>query len=257
MFRSLRNLFSPSKAKPGSAIKLAESHGGKGYGTLGGLIEWNGDTCALTCAHVLERGQVGDIVRLYDRHGKLESKTLGTIVRLPKRSHENSDAALVRVRHDTPVTRGFPTHIGPINPDPIRVGELNVSSRTSDAIEVVGTGALTPEIHGHALIGALSTFARNTTPSGSSSRKQRKRAPRFRMEPPLIMIQSGLEKTYHTCKKGDSGSIIFKRGSGNEHARPLGLLVALIPNGGLPSRGVAIPLDRVLDELGHSARLMA
>lgn len=225
--------------RPGDAISLIRKPTETWrYGTFGCLLRWRGDRYLLSCAHVFDAGKPGDLAGLFDVRRKKPARPIGPLTHVSG-AH---DYALIKVRWTARVKETFPREIGRVDRTPFPIRELKFVPRHELAgrVPVQAIGATSGHTTGFAATGAFSTFNYETGEGVD-----------YVISPPFIEIKPTREKSFHFCRKGDSGALILAmpdRESTGVRSQPLGLLVA-VRKDGLGDFGLAVPIERVLDDL--------
>ncbi|MFM9956867.1 MAG: hypothetical protein ACKVZJ_02225 [Phycisphaerales bacterium] len=237
--------------RPGSTIMLERARKGEErFGTYGCMVWHAGKKYLLSCAHVFERGKTGDGAICFDIRSGVSERTVGRLARVVR----SEDFALVESHWSARVLPTFPPSVGRVDPTPFPIESLSfVPSNTLNGRALVQSlGAVSTHAKGFAASGVFLTMTYTRTAA-----KKRKSAEDsqsdYTLSPPFIEVKPDLQNTPDFCKKGDSGALLLtapKQGL----PQPLGLLVG-IRKDGLGDFGLAVPIQRVLDEIGKSARI--
>lgn len=262
--------------RPGAAITRPDGpKDGSGrplFGTFGCVVSVDGKKHMLSCAHVFGTDAVDASVRLYDVKRGRSARKIGTVRKqtLPG-SAGGADCALIQVRRTARVHAAFPDKSLRVDPEPIDADKLKIRASTSSAgpVSVRAFGAASGQMLGRAQIGAFAVVTPIIDPKGTTT---------WETEPPTIVISQDGAKAVPFCTSGDSGAVVLtdegrssspnhpRRGrqhlgsrSGSGPSRPLGLLLRAEtpkPLGPFLRRGYAIPIKRVLDEIGEGAKIV-
>lgn len=248
-------LFS-APVRPGSALSVKGKED-PSFGTLGCVVSRNGERYVLTCAHVLQGGKSGDGVHLYDLARRRLRRCIGMIRHLPRETASALDCALVSILWPARVHASFPYAAGRVSREPFPLSELRIvnRSRIDGRIDVQAFGANSGHIKGGASVEVYSVLEGRPRTKRKGHRAVSQIA--WVTGPPFIAIKPTHEPN-RFCQYGDSGALVLTMGSEAEPSRPLGLLVSTDiarDDQQFGLFGYAIPIQRVLQELGSSARI--
>ncbi len=219
-------------------------------GTYGCMVIHTGKRYLLSCAHVFERGKLGDGVICVDIVASVRGRLVGHLSRQSK----STDFALMQAHWPARVVPGFPRRVGSVDPAPFPIDALSFVPRNAidGRVHVQALGAVSNHTVGFAATGVFSTLTYSKTPT-RKGKASGQRPVSYSISPPYIEVKPDFEHTSDFCKEGDSGALLLTAPQGGR-PQPLGLLVALKKDG-LGDFGLAVPIQRVLDEIGDGARV--
>lgn len=235
--------------RPGGAIMLEKSPSGDvRLGTYGCMVTHSGRKYLLSCAHVFERGKQGDRVISAD----IDARSRGRMVGMLGMVSRDTDSALVRAHWPARVVPGFPRSVGRVDPTPFPIDSLSFVPRNAieGRVYVQALGAVSKHTVGFAATGVFSTLTYSKVPNKKGKAAGQKQSA-YSISPPYIEVKPDLEHISDFCKEGDSGALLLTAPA-QERPQPLGLLVALRKDG-LGDFGLAVPIQRVLDDVGDGA----
>lgn len=236
--------------RPGQAIMLERSPAGDArFGTYGCMVMHTGKKYLLSCAAVFERGSQGDRVVCAESGARTgRGRMVGKLSMVSK----SADCALVQSHWPARVVPEFPRRVGAVDPVPFPMESLSFVPRNviDGRVCVQALGAVSRHTVGFAATGVFSTltYAKTLNKKGKASGQKQVA---YSISPPYIEVKPDLEHISDFCKEGDSGALLLTAPL-RERPQPLGLLVALRKDG-LGDFGLAVPIQRVLDEIGEGA----
>jgi hypothetical protein len=234
----LLGLFS-RRMLPGDGIVL---DGGSGYGTFGCIVRQGRERFILTAAHVLEGAEPGQRVRRFDVPRLRPERVIGSFEPLKREVMNALDCAIVKPRFGARIGSSFPREFEPICDEPFPMKDLRFVHGVmvhDHAKAVRAVGAKTPRMVGGASCEAYA----------------RLKVDQLEFEPPLIVIKSDYSNETDFCAGGDSGALVLTMAEPEFPARPLGLLVARLKTEQIGWFGLAIPIERILPQIGKGAKI--
>ncbi|HBS28296.1 MAG TPA: hypothetical protein DEB06_02340 [Phycisphaerales bacterium] len=239
--------------RPGQPIMLDRaSADDRWFGTYGCMVEHAGRRYLLSCGHTFEGGKQGDTVAWLNMRSRKPGRRVGSLAKVNK----GTDSSLIGAHWPARVVPGFPRRIGRVDPNPFPMDSLSFVPRTAihGRVLVQAVGAVSGLTVGYAASGVFSPITYTRHPGKKRTRSAAAPAS-YTLNPAFIEVKPDLSLNPDFCQEGDSGALLLTT-PGRGLPQPLGLLVA-VRRDGLGDFGLAVPIQRVLDDIGAGARVLA